>query len=70
MEKTQQVSSEYTNSQKSRCLASPSRQILGRARIIRATEEIMQELGFHYQVVNICDADLGAPAAKKYDIEV
>lgn len=39
--------------------------------LIRATEEeIMQELGFHYQVVNICDADLGAPAAKKYDIEV
>ena len=32
-------------------------------------EEIMQELGFHYQVVNICGGDLGAPAAKKYDIE-
>lgn len=33
-------------------------------------EEIMQELGFHYQVVNICAGDLGMPAAKKYDIEV
>ncbi|MFH1533463.1 MAG: serine--tRNA ligase [Nitrospirota bacterium] len=33
-------------------------------------EEIMQDLGFHYQVVNICGGDLGAPAAKKYDIEV
>ena len=33
-------------------------------------EEIMQELGFHYQVLNICGGDLGAPAAKKYDIEV
>lgn len=33
-------------------------------------EEIMQELGFHYQVVDICAGDLGAPAAKKYDIEV
>jgi seryl-tRNA synthetase len=33
-------------------------------------EEIMTELGFHYQVVNICGGDLGAPAAKKYDIEV
>lgn len=32
-------------------------------------EEIMAELGFHYQVVNICGGDLGAPAAKKYDIE-
>lgn len=33
-------------------------------------EEIMIELGFHYQVLNICGGDLGAPAAKKYDIEV
>ncbi|MFA6917394.1 MAG: serine--tRNA ligase [Candidatus Gracilibacteria bacterium] len=33
-------------------------------------EEIMQDLGFHYQVINICSGDLGAPAAKKYDIEV
>ena len=32
-------------------------------------EEIMQDLGLHYQVVNICGGDLGAPAAKKYDIE-
>lgn len=33
-------------------------------------EEVMQELGLHYQVVDICGGDLGAPAAKKYDIEV
>jgi seryl-tRNA synthetase len=33
-------------------------------------EEIMQELGFHYQVLDICAGDLGMPAAKKYDIEV
>lgn len=33
-------------------------------------EEIMQDLGFHYQVVNICSGDLGAPAAQKYDVEV
>ncbi|OGC81970.1 MAG: serine--tRNA ligase [Candidatus Abawacabacteria bacterium RBG_16_42_10] len=32
-------------------------------------EEIMKDLGFHYQVVNICTGDLGFPAAKKYDIE-
>ncbi|MBD3330903.1 serine--tRNA ligase, partial [Candidatus Peregrinibacteria bacterium] len=38
--------------------------------ILSIEEEIMQELGFHYQVVNICGGDLGAPAAKKYDIEV
>jgi len=33
-------------------------------------EEIIQELGLHYQVVNVCGGDLGTPAAKKYDIEV
>ncbi|EKD93774.1 MAG: hypothetical protein ACD_28C00063G0030, partial [uncultured bacterium] len=33
-------------------------------------EEIMQELGFAYQVLNICSGDLGYPAAKKYDLEV
>lgn len=38
--------------------------------LIRATEEeIMQELGLAYQVLNICSGDLGYPAAKKYDLE-
>jgi seryl-tRNA synthetase len=37
--------------------------------ILSIEEEIMSELGLHYQVVNICGGDLGAPAAKKYDIE-
>lgn len=32
-------------------------------------EEILQELGLPYRVVNICSGDLGAPAAKKYDCE-
>lgn len=32
-------------------------------------EEIMSEIGLHYQVLNICGGDLGAPAAKKYDVE-
>lgn len=32
-------------------------------------EEIMQDLGFSYQVLNICTGDLGHPAAKKYDLE-
>lgn len=32
-------------------------------------KEIMADLGLHYRVVNICGGDLGAPAAKKYDIE-
>lgn len=38
--------------------------------LLAIEEEILQELGLHYQVVNICGGDLGAPAAKKYDIEV
>jgi len=38
--------------------------------ILETEEEIMQDLGFHYQVINICGGDLGTPAAKKYDIEV
>lgn len=37
--------------------------------ILSIEEEIMKDLGFHYQVVNICTGDLGFPAAKKYDIE-
>lgn len=32
-------------------------------------EKIMQELKIPYQVVAMCSGDLGAPAAKKYDIE-
>jgi seryl-tRNA synthetase len=32
-------------------------------------EEIVQALGLPYRVVNIAVGDLGAPAAKKYDIE-
>jgi seryl-tRNA synthetase len=31
--------------------------------------EIFQELGLHYQQILIATGDLGAPAAKKYDIE-
>lgn len=32
-------------------------------------EEIWQELGIPYRVINIAAGDLGSPAAKKYDIE-
>jgi seryl-tRNA synthetase len=33
-------------------------------------EEIMRGLGFHYRVMNMCTGDIGAPNAKKYDLEV
>jgi len=37
---------------------------------LRETEEsILQKLGIHYQVVDICCGDLGASASKKYDLE-
>lgn len=38
--------------------------------LLSIEEEILQELGLPYQVINICGGDLGAPAAKKYDCEV
>ncbi|MBI2598440.1 MAG: serine--tRNA ligase [Candidatus Diapherotrites archaeon] len=31
-------------------------------------EELLKKLGLHYQVVNVCTGDIGAVAAKKYDI--
>lgn len=38
--------------------------------LVSLEEKMMQELKLPYRVVNICTGDLGAPAAKKYDIEV
>ena len=38
-------------------------------KILAIEEEIYQELGIPYRVVNIASGDLGAPASKKYDIE-
>jgi seryl-tRNA synthetase len=37
--------------------------------LLAIEEEIAQELGLPYRVMNIAVGDLGAPAAKKYDIE-
>jgi seryl-tRNA synthetase len=38
-------------------------------RLLAIEEELVQELGLPYRVLNIAAGDLGAPAAKKYDIE-
>jgi seryl-tRNA synthetase len=38
-------------------------------RLLAYEEEIVQALGLPYRVMNIAVGDLGAPAAKKYDIE-
>jgi seryl-tRNA synthetase len=37
--------------------------------LLTVEEELVQELGFPYRVVNVAAGDLGASAAKKYDIE-
>ncbi|MFQ6094612.1 MAG: serine--tRNA ligase [Candidatus Bathyarchaeia archaeon] len=33
-------------------------------------EQLYQQLGLHYRVVNVCTGDIGTVAAKKYDTEV
>lgn len=38
--------------------------------IQKNTEEMLQALGLHYRVVNVCTGDIGVKAAKKYDTEV
>jgi len=37
--------------------------------LIANAEAIFQSLGLHYRVVNVCTGDMGAVAAKKYDLE-
>ncbi len=37
--------------------------------LLAVEEELVQELGYPYRVVNVAAGDLGASAAKKYDIE-
>jgi seryl-tRNA synthetase len=39
-------------------------------RILSIEESLVRDLGLPYRVVNVAAGDLGAPAAKKYDIEV
>ena len=49
------------------CLPEQSKEIHEKIRDVE--EEIWQELGIPYRVINIAAGDLGSPAAKKYDIE-
>jgi seryl-tRNA synthetase len=49
------------------CAPEESRHI--HEQLLANEEEVVQELGLPYQVMNISVGDLGAPAAKKYDIE-
>jgi seryl-tRNA synthetase len=38
--------------------------------LVREAEKVLQLLGLHYRVVELCTGDLGFSAAKTYDIEV
>lgn len=38
-------------------------------RILAIEEEIWQAIGIPYRIINVASGDLGAPAARKYDIE-
>lgn len=49
------------------CLPEQSKEM--HEKILSIEEEIWQELGIPYRVINIAAGDLGAPAAKKYDLE-
>ncbi len=52
------------------CFAHPDKSWEIHDQMLAIEEEILTELGLHYQVINIGSGDLGAPAAKKYDCEV
>ncbi len=51
------------------CFVDPAESVAEHERILAIEESICQDLGVPYQVVNIAVDDLGASAAKKFDIE-
>jgi seryl-tRNA synthetase len=38
--------------------------------MVRNAETVLQRLGLHYRVINLCTGDMGFASAKTYDIEV
>ena len=51
------------------CFVEPDQTVAEHERLLTIEESIMHDLGIPYRVVNIAIDDLGASAAKKYDIE-
>lgn len=47
----------------------PEQSVEMHERILAIEEELWQTIGIPYHIINIASGDLGAPAAKKYDIE-
>ena len=70
--RTRAASSASTSSTRSRCSRTPTPTTSWdeHERILAIEESIVGGLGLPYRVVNIAAGDLGAAAAKKYDIEV
>jgi len=52
------------------CITKPEESEAALQEILTVEEKIYQQLELPYRVVRICAGDLGAPAYKKYDIEV
>ncbi len=50
-------------------LTTPEESDAEHERLLAIEEELMQALQLPYQVIKMCTADLGDPAARKYDIE-
>ena len=50
-------------------LTTPEESDAEHERLLAIEEELMQALKLPYQVIKMCTADLGDPAARKYDIE-
>ena len=51
-------------------IVEPDRSVEELEKLTRDAEVVLQRLGLHYRVVELCTADLGFSAAKTYDIEV
>ena len=69
--RTRAASSARTSSRRSRCSRSaiPTARGTSTSTCSRSSARSRTTLGLHYRVMNISVGDLGAPAAKKYDIE-
>jgi seryl-tRNA synthetase len=50
--------------------AHPEKSYEEHEKLTRNAETVLQKLGLHYRVVTLCTGDMGAAAAKTYDIEV
>jgi seryl-tRNA synthetase len=51
------------------CYTTPEKSAEAHEKIRAIEEEIFTELGLSFRVINIPSGDMGAPAAKKYDLE-